>query len=199
MSGGAIGPASFGGGASYGRAVTSNSPAMRKTTVREVFTFSHAPDQVGLPATMHNDASPGYSRKACRSAAAAMDVCDAGIFEIIRSVGTTSGAHSGPRTGLSRHCCDPAMRVALPPTYACGEFNPLEARGLARWKTDGLGVHRPLAASRNHVIGPDGPWARCSHAWLIVGIMGLGGASAEYVRAGTPYPREPLRESSACA
>ena len=112
--------------------------------VRKLLTFLHAPCQVGFHPTMDTDASLGFSRIAHQSSAAAINVREAGKFALNRSVGTTF-APIGPHKPILRKGRKRASalavtfsaNVALPPTHALGDSNPLKVRGLALWKSDG--------------------------------------------------------------
>ena len=105
---------------------------MRKTRVREMLSFLHAPDQVGFTPTMGIDASPGISRMAYQSAYGALNQCEVGRIAPVRLAGTSSRAHSSARTDLAQrakvgHCpyCTRATHVARPQTYAPGFFHLL--------------------------------------------------------------------------
>ena len=86
--------------------------------------------QVVFPPTVNTYASLGFSRMAYHSAHVAMNHCGAEKFAL-----APTRADIGKQATVGyRPCCDAAADVALPPTYALGEFQHLKARGLALWE-----------------------------------------------------------------
>ena len=142
-----LGPTASGASTNYARYVTGAPRGRRKTTVQELFFL------VPRAALVSTQLWPPMRRSAYRSAAAAMNLREAEKFALIHSVGPTSRAYSAPRTDLARRAkvgyyprCALSTHAAHPPTYALGDSNPLKARGLPLWKTDGPWAVRRVAA-----------------------------------------------------
>ena len=139
-------PTASGASTNWVRPVISTLSVARKVSARDLPVLSGRP---GANAR----ASLGLPRMAVQSAIVAMNLCGAGEFGPLRSVGTTSRAHSGPRTDIAQRakvgscpCCVRVTNAAIPPAYALGEFSWLKLRGLALRKAHGPWFPRRLAA-----------------------------------------------------
>ena len=74
------GPNARGDAAHDQQKVAETLPATRKSPLRGAINFSHACDQVGVPASVHDEASLGFSCVAYQSPYFALELWDGGIF-----------------------------------------------------------------------------------------------------------------------
>ena len=112
-------------------------PGVGKTSAREAIAFSHADGQVRFPPTISTDASSGHSVMAYRSPEILLDHLGGETRILARLQGNTSRGHGWTKAEVTRRAkvgyypsCTSAALVAVPATYATGEFPNLKARSL---------------------------------------------------------------------
>ena len=112
-------------------------PGVGKTSAREAIAFSHADGQVGFPPAISTAASSGHSVMAYQSPEILLDHLEGEKCNLARLQGNTSRGYGWTKAELTRCAkvgyypsCTSATLVAVPATYATGEFPNMKARSL---------------------------------------------------------------------
>ena len=128
---------------------------MRKVNWREPLQIPQASQQVGLPCSVHSDASLGWSLYCFQSYEILLDNCSGAQSIFLRVVGDCSkGSESAEIGGLPqrakcgfRPCCSRATRALIPATYEAGNFGRRKANAVRLWQLFGPMASRTYAAA----------------------------------------------------
>ena len=141
-----LGPNASGEGATGAKAAKSAPPAPRENL------GPRADGQIYYLPTMNPNTLLGRPRMGYRSSEEAVSSSEANGRLLVRLAGTTSRAHSATKQDLAQgakvgHCACYAgvTQVVLPPAYALGGYDTLNAEGLSPWEKFGPWPPRRLA------------------------------------------------------
>ena len=129
-------------------------PVLRKINWRELFQFSQAPNQLGLPTFLNTDAKLGWSVYTYMSPEILLDKCDGAKSILLRIEGYCSKGHEGGREFLTQRakvglcpCCAVATHVLIPPVYSVGRLDRKKHNSTALWQRHGPLATRGYAAA----------------------------------------------------
>ena len=130
-------------------------PALRNTKWRESLQILQTSQQVGLPCSVHTDASLGWSMYCYQAYEIQLDHCMGARSTLLRVVGACRRGSESPKVGgLPQRakcgfcpCCTRATHALQPATYEAGSFDRREANAGRLWRLHGPMAPRTYAAA----------------------------------------------------
>ena len=129
-------------------------PLLRKVNWRELLQILQADRQIGLPCSVHTDASLGWALYAYQYYEILMDHCLGAQNILLRVTGSRCKGSEAPKSNPPHRakcglcpCCSRATHVLIPATYEAGSLDPRKANAVRLWQLYGPMASRTYAAA----------------------------------------------------